>query len=117
MQLVNVVPLSQRPIVREACYASGLCQMGRLRVGRVQLDTMGEHHVEQPGIVEAMVAYLSFGIEKNQVHDVSSEFMNLFVLGIFEHIWINLWPSVKAPTQDSMIQKNPGAGIFLYSVL
>ena len=51
--------------------------MGRLRVGRVQLDTMGQHHVDQPGIVEAMVAYLSFGIEKNQVHDVSSEFMNL----------------------------------------
>ena len=77
MQLVNVVPLSQSPIVREACHASGLRQMGRLRVGRIQLDTMGQHHVEQPGIVEAMVAYLSLDIETNQVHDVSSEFMNL----------------------------------------
>ena len=103
--------------IREAGYSGGLCQMGRLHVGRIQLNPMGQRHVEQPGIVEAMVAYLSLDIETNQVHGASSTFMNLFVLGIFEHIWINLWPSVKAPTQDSMIQKNPGAGIFLYSVL
>ena len=45
VQLVDVVPQPQRPIVREACHASGLRQMGRLRVGWVQLDTMGKHHV------------------------------------------------------------------------
>ena len=34
-------------------------------------------------------------IEKNQVHGASSNYMNLFVLGIFEHIEIDLRPSVK----------------------
>ena len=79
MQLVNVVPLSQRPIVREACYASGLCQMGRLRVGWIQLDTMGQHHVGLLGLVEHIDVYITFDIETNQVLGASSTFMNLFV--------------------------------------
>ena len=54
VQLVNVVPQPQRPIVREACHPSGLRQMGRLRVGRVQLDTMGQHHVSRLGLANSM---------------------------------------------------------------
>ena len=79
MQLVDVVPQPQRPIVREAGHASGLCQMGRLCVGWVQLDTMGQHHVGRLGFVEHIDVYITLDIETNQVPGASSTFMNLFV--------------------------------------
>ena len=52
-------------------------------------------------MVEHIDAYISIDIEPNQVHGVSSTFMNFFVSGIFEHIWINSRPSVKTHIQPS----------------
>ena len=70
VQLVDVVPQPQRPIVREAGHADSLRQMGRLRVGRVQLDTMGEHHVGLLGLVEHIDVYIDLDIETNQVPEL-----------------------------------------------
>ena len=72
--------------------------MGRLRVGWVQLDTMGQHHVGRLGFVEHIDVYIILDIETNQVHGASSTFINLFVLGIFEHIGIDFRLSVKTPS-------------------
>ena len=49
-------------------------------------------------MVEDIDVYTNPGIEKNQVHGVSSTFINLFVLGIFEHIGIDFRLSVKTPS-------------------
>ena len=49
-------------------------------------------------MVEHIAAYISIDIEPNQVHGVSSTFINLFVLGIFEHIGIDFRLSVKTPS-------------------
>ena len=64
----------------------------------------------RPALTHGTRAFLSTGfsceardhgrkaIEKNQVHGVSSTFINLFVLGIFEHIGIDFRLSVKTPS-------------------